>query len=30
MTIRDDGKGFDLALIKPGNGLDNMQQRQKK
>lgn len=27
MTIRDDGIGFDMALIQHGNGLNNMQQR---
>jgi len=27
MTIRDDGNGFDLSSVRPGNGLLNMQQR---
>ncbi|MBK9732797.1 MAG: hypothetical protein IPO83_16215 [Chitinophagaceae bacterium] len=27
MTIRDDGKGFDLNLITKGNGLNNIEQR---
>ena len=27
MTIRDDGNGFMINTVKPGNGLLNMQQR---
>jgi signal transduction histidine kinase len=27
LEVRDNGRGFDLALVKPGNGLWNMQQR---
>ncbi|NJL76374.1 MAG: hypothetical protein HC892_16500 [Saprospiraceae bacterium] len=27
LTIRDDGKGFDPATVKRGNGLNNMEQR---
>jgi signal transduction histidine kinase len=29
MKVEDDGKGFDRQLIKPGNGLHNMEQRAK-
>lgn len=29
MLIKDDGKGFDINTIKPGNGLSNMEQRAK-
>ena len=27
MSIQDDGKGFDVATVNKGNGLDNMQRR---
>jgi len=30
LTIHDNGKGFDLAAISTGNGVDNMKQRAKK
>ena len=29
MTIKDDGKGFDINLNGKGNGLDNMKNRAK-